>query len=144
MKRILVEDQRTVSLAWNKERCHFEFRLLYGKTFLTPVLLLETFAMNGLLNGEPVRMGTVADRNEIWLRLIPRLPNIEVDQIRDLKGDPRSRTSDVFGNRWCLLDLQDFYLLAEEERGDKPEKGVRLSVGSEDVTTWLDRKKRAQ
>ena len=65
MKRIIVEYQRTVSLAWNKERGNYEFRLIYGKTFLTPVLLLETFAMNGLLNGEPVRIGTVADRNEI-------------------------------------------------------------------------------
>jgi hypothetical protein len=111
VQRIVAHEARILHLAWTPERKAYEFRLMYGRRFLTPVLWLTPLHWYDLVDGRSADI-------DGWVGLIRRGKLLEIRPLKVL--DYGSGMSGV-PKEWPHVYFPDFYDAATAERGERPE-----------------------
>ena len=112
MKRLIVHEARVIHIAWVESQDKFEFRLLYGKQFLTPTLWLTPDAWQKLFAWGTIVLSDF--KGEEWLSLNREGRVMTITPHR--KFDYGCGVSFERGT-WPKVEFQDLYQLAKEERG---------------------------
>ncbi len=117
MRRIVAHESRTIHLAWVPKRRAHEFRLMYGRVYLTPRLWLSPLEWYDLLSGRAAILD--GPKGEPWLVLGRRGPRLHIGVRRELHYGPISPVPP----EWPMVVFAELYEAASEERGERPEEG---------------------
>ena len=119
MRRFNIHEARTLHIVWHESKDAFEFRMMYGKRFLTPVLWITPKEWQVLWAWGTIILKDFRGNEWVSLSRNSRTLHIEARQKFDYgKGGNLDR------DRWPEADFIAFHTLAQEERGGLlPETG---------------------
>lgn len=130
MQRLNIHEARTISLEWEELQKGYKFRLMYGKSFVTPVLMVYVVDWWALSQSYPIVLKS--SKGEDWVRLTRDGHWVEIWALRDFQYCITSLNPPV-PREFPKVRYEELFILATKERGLRPDVSGNNMVDVSDL-----------